>query len=90
MQEARRDFSLGDIPERVEQFAYTMALRSETSALVEYRRVLRVYTDLMLRGIIPDEHQRREPPSGSEGEEDSKSGRNGNVSTPTHYDNLTR
>lgn len=49
------DFSLGAIPERVELFAYTMALRSETAALAEYRRVLHAYTDLMLHGIMTEE-----------------------------------
>ena len=32
-----------------------MALRSETAALAEYRRVLHAYTDLMLHGIMTEE-----------------------------------
>lgn len=55
MLEARRDFSTGEISLDVERFAYTAALRSETSALVEYDRVLRIYADLMARDIIPEE-----------------------------------
>ena len=55
MRETRRDFSLGDIPERVELLAYARALGAETSALVEYHRVLGIYTNLVLHGRIPGE-----------------------------------
>ena len=34
---------------------YTRAVLAETTALVEYSRVLRIYTDLMVHGKMPDE-----------------------------------
>jgi hypothetical protein len=36
-------------------FAYRQAIRAETRALLKYSRVLRITSDLMLRGVIPDE-----------------------------------
>lgn len=36
---------------------YTRAVLAETTALVEYSRVLRIYTDLMVHGKVPDEGQ---------------------------------
>ena len=35
---------------------YTRAMMDETAALIEYSRVLRIYTDLMVHGNLPDEH----------------------------------
>jgi hypothetical protein len=32
------------------------ALRRETEALNEYMRVLRIYTDLHVHGVVPEEH----------------------------------
>lgn len=36
---------------------YTRAVRDETTALVEYSRVLRIYTDLMVHGKVPEERR---------------------------------
>ena len=33
------------------------ALRAENAALAEYSRVLRIFTNLTVRGIIPDEDE---------------------------------
>ena len=59
--EVQRDFPLNDTsPDG--QYATQHALRAENFALAEYRRVLRVYTDLV-DGTLPDEDwQRRMPP----------------------------
>ena len=38
---------------------YTRAMMDETAALVEYSRVLRIYTDLMVHGKLPDENEER-------------------------------
>lgn len=37
--------------------AYRAAIELETAALIEYSRVLRIYTDLVLHGKIPDEDE---------------------------------
>jgi len=34
---------------------YTRAMMDETTALVEYSRILRIYTDLVVHGKVPDE-----------------------------------
>jgi len=47
--EVRRDFA-PDIPESDHQFAVQEALRAETLALSEYRHILRIYTNLGVRG----------------------------------------
>jgi hypothetical protein len=36
-------------------FAYRQALRAETAALVEYFRILRLTSDLILNAKLPDE-----------------------------------
>ena len=36
-------------------YAYRAALRHETAALIKYSRVLRIYTDLVLNGRVPDD-----------------------------------
>jgi len=38
-------------------YAYARAMMDETHALVEYSRVLRIYTDLVVHGNLPDEPQ---------------------------------
>lgn len=43
-----------DIPKPDGQFAFRKALREETAALQEYRRVLQVFNDLVLNGKVPD------------------------------------
>ncbi len=37
---------------------YTRAVLADTKALVEYSRVLRIYTDLMVHGKVPDDKDR--------------------------------
>jgi len=37
------------------RYAYRHALAQETAALIEYSRVLRLYTDLVLHDKIPDD-----------------------------------
>lgn len=37
------------------RYAYDSAIRLENAALAEYNRVLRIYTDLWHKGIVPDE-----------------------------------
>jgi len=36
-------------------FAYRRALRIENTALAEYRRVLTIFTDLTVSGVVPPE-----------------------------------
>lgn len=49
------------------QFARQEALRAENVALAEYNRVLRIFTDLVIREEIPDEDQwHREAGAGDE------------------------
>jgi len=36
-------------------FAYRQAIRSETAALLNYSRVLRITSDLVVRGVTPPE-----------------------------------
>lgn len=53
--ELQGEYPSGDIPEGEYHFAQQQALRAENVARAEYNRVLRIYTDLVVRGIIPDE-----------------------------------
>ncbi len=39
--------------------AYKSALEQETAALIEYSRVLRIYTDLVVHGKLPDDSERQ-------------------------------
>ena len=39
--------------------AYKSALEQETAALIEYSRVLRIYTDLVVHGKLPDDNDER-------------------------------
>jgi hypothetical protein len=55
--EVQRDYPSRDIPEHEHHFAHNKAVRAEDIALAEYNRVLRVYTDLTVDGIIPDESE---------------------------------
>ena len=36
-------------------YAYRQAICKETAALIEYSRVLRIYTDLAVHGKVPEE-----------------------------------
>lgn len=40
--------------------AFREALRQETHALREYQRVLRIFTDLVVRGVVPPEENAAE------------------------------
>ena len=53
--EVKQDFSSPEIPAADGNFAYRQALQAENVALSEYQRILRIFSDLTLRGIIPDE-----------------------------------
>jgi len=55
--EVQRDFPEGEIPSPDGGVAYRAALRAENIALAEYHRVLRILTDLVARGQIPDERE---------------------------------
>jgi hypothetical protein len=37
--------------------AYARAMMNETAALIEYSKILRIYTDLVVHGKLPDEPQ---------------------------------
>ena len=57
--EVQRDFPPGDVPSPDGSFALQKALRAENFALAEYHRVLRMFTDLVLHGTIPDDKEWR-------------------------------
>ncbi len=44
-----------DIPSPDGKLAYRQALQAENEALAEYRRILQVFTDLVVEGRMPDE-----------------------------------
>ncbi len=49
------------------RYAYQRAVRLENAALAEYQHVLRIYTDLVVRHMVPDEddwHRRKGMTSG--------------------------
>ncbi len=71
--EVERDFPRAELPSPDGTLAHQKALRFETAALAEYRRVLQIYTDLMVRGTIPDESdwQRRAAADARGSENDS-------------------
>ena len=54
-QEILQDFISGQINEVVEQFSFRQAYRVETFALRKFRQVLQIYSDLTVKGVIPDE-----------------------------------
>jgi len=45
----------GDTPSPDGSYAYQQALRAENIALSEYTRVLRIFTDLVVRSKIPEQ-----------------------------------
>jgi hypothetical protein len=55
VKEVQRDLPRDDIPAPDGDYAYRKALHAENSALAEYKRVLRIFTDLTVNGKIPDE-----------------------------------
>lgn len=40
-------------------YAYARAIQGETTALIEYSRTLRIYTDLVVHGKVPDNEERQ-------------------------------
>jgi hypothetical protein len=57
--ELQQDLRAEALPPPDGAFAYQQALRSESNALSEFRRVLQVFTELTVDGKIPDETQYR-------------------------------
>lgn len=55
LSELRRDYPSDDIPAGEYHFSHQQALRGENFALKEYRRVLRILTDLTVHGKVPNE-----------------------------------
>jgi hypothetical protein len=54
LQEVVRDFP-SNTTSSSDPFAYQKAVNAENSALREYARVQRIYYDLTVNGVIPDE-----------------------------------
>lgn len=46
---------LGDSPAPDGHFAFQRAIKAERFALPEYIRILRLFSDLVMNGIVPDE-----------------------------------
>lgn len=69
VKELQRDFSAGALPSADGRY-FQRALYAENSALKEYERVLRIFTDLTVHGKIPNESDapRREPASEDDGD----------------------
>ena len=71
VKEVQRDFPPDSVPSADGRFAFQKALRVENFALAEYRRVLRIFTDLALGGKTPDEnawwHRKAASAGGGEG-----------------------
>lgn len=58
MKEVQVDFPLNDSsPDH--RYAFQRALRVENAALAKYRRVLRIFSELILEGKVPDESKWR-------------------------------
>lgn len=55
VKEVQRDLAEGAVPSADGNFSFERAIRAENMALAEYNRVLRIFTDLVLRRILPDE-----------------------------------
>jgi DNA-binding CsgD family transcriptional regulator len=52
--EAWRQLQSRDLPSPDGSFGYQKALRAESLALAEYRRILGLYTDLVVHGKLPE------------------------------------
>ena len=48
-----------DIPPADRGFAFQQAVRTETAALADYNRILRVFTHLVLYGVLPGDSQEK-------------------------------
>lgn len=69
--EVKHDFLSPDIGADG-NYAYRQALRAENAALSEYHRILRIFSDLTLRGIIPDEGEWLKTANAGSSETDTK------------------
>ena len=67
--EVHREFLLREIPSPDGEFHRLQAVRAENVALRNYLRVLRVFTDLVTSGKIPDEAKWLRGPGDTESEE---------------------
>jgi hypothetical protein len=75
--EVQRDFPRGGTVSPDGQFAHQKAFRAENFALAHYRRVLGIYTDLVVGGQIPDEDEWPEPKPARPGENPERTGTSG-------------
>ena len=55
VKEIQRDFSSGELPAPDGHDAYQQALHAESHAIAEYRRILRIFSELVVSGKKPDE-----------------------------------
>jgi hypothetical protein len=53
VKQVRQD--LESLPSPDGHFSYRKALQDEALALAEYQRVLHIFADLVMRGVIPEE-----------------------------------
>ena len=54
VKEVQADLQSGTVPEPDGSFGFQKALRAENFALADYGRVLGIFTDLVVRGKVPD------------------------------------
>ena len=59
VKEVQRDLQQGSVPSADGNVALERAQRSENVAVVEYNRVLGIFTDLVVAGKIPDKKPAR-------------------------------
>lgn len=57
--EVQQEVRQEGLPSADGAFAYRQAIRSEINALSEFRRVLKIFTELTVDGKIPDENDYR-------------------------------
>jgi hypothetical protein len=75
--EVHRDFPPGATLSPDGAFAQRKAIRAETFAFAHYRRVLEIYTDLTVKGRIPDESEWPEPNGAGPCEDSHRTGTSG-------------
>lgn len=68
LQEVQRDFPH---PFRDGRAAYENALRAQKAALADFKRVLRLFTDFVIDGKIPDEEEWQKYKAAAAGAEDA-------------------
>jgi hypothetical protein len=61
VQQVHCDLRSPDIPAVDGDFAARRAIKLESAALREYARILRIFTDLVVKGVVPDEADWRNP-----------------------------